>query len=115
MATAGEDRDIRYEPHENPPLGVAIGAGLQAAAIIVAPVVLTVVVVARIAQQSDSYISWAVFAALIISGLTTALQARRVGRFGAGYVLIMGTSGAFIAVCVAALSLIHISEPTRPY
>ncbi|MCE2526144.1 MAG: hypothetical protein J4G00_01205 [Actinomycetia bacterium] len=103
MATAGEDKDIRYEPHENPPLGVAIGAGLQAAAIIVAPVVLTVVIVARIAQQSDSYISWAVFAALIISGLTTALQARRVGRFGAGYVLIMGTSGAFIAVCVAAL------------
>ena len=103
MAIEQENPDIRYEPDEKPPIPVAIGAGLQAAAIIVAPVVLTVVIVARIAQQSDSYISWAVFAALIVSGLTTALQARRVGRFGAGYVLIMGTSGAFIAVCVAAL------------
>ena len=103
MAIEQENPDIRYEPDEKPPVPVAIGAGLQAAAIIVAPVVLTVVIVARIAQQSDSYISWAVFAALIVSGLTTALQARRVGRFGAGYVLIMGTSGAFIAVCVAAL------------
>ena len=44
-----------------------------------------------------------VFAALIVSGVTTVLQAVRVGRDGAGHVLIMGTSGAFIAVCVAAL------------
>lgn len=95
--------EVRYEPDEKPPLPVAVGAGLQAAAVIVAPVVLTVVIVARIAQQSESYISWAVFAALIVSGLTTALQAARVGRFGAGYVLVMGTSGAFMAVCVAAL------------
>ena len=71
--------------------------------IIVAPVVLTVVIVARIAAQPDGYISWAVFAALLIAGATTVLQAARVGRVGAGHVLIMGTSGAFIAVCVAAL------------
>ena len=96
--------NVRYEPNENPPPLVAAGAGLQAAAIIVAPVVLTVVIVARIAEQPDAYISWGVFAALIVSGVTTVLQAVRVGRVGAGHVLIMGTSGAFIAVCVAALS-----------
>ena len=103
MASAHINENIRYEPNENPPSLVAIGAGLQAAIIIVAPVVLTVVIVARIAGQPDSYISWGVFAALIVSGVTTVLQAVRVGRVGAGHVLIMGTSGAFIAVCVAAL------------
>ena len=78
---------------------------MQAAAIIVAPVVLTVVIVARIADQPDSYITWGVFAALLVSGITTTLQAvRGVGRVGSGHVLIMGTSGAFIAVCVAALT-----------
>ena len=71
--------------------------------LIVAPVVLTVVIVFRIAEQPDAYLSWGVFAALIVSGITTVLQAVRVGRVGAGHVLIMGTSGAFIAVCVAAL------------
>ncbi|MDE0236988.1 MAG: purine/pyrimidine permease, partial [bacterium] len=35
--------------------------------------------------------------------VSTILQAVRVGRIGAGYVLLMGTSGAFIAVCVTAL------------
>ena len=82
---------------------MAIGAGFQAAMIIVAPLVLTVVIVARIAGQPDSYLSWGVFAALIISGATTILQAVRIGPVGAGHVLIMGTSGVFIAVCVAAL------------
>ena len=83
---------------------VAVGAGFQAAMLIVAPVVLTVVIVARIAGQTDDYITWAAFAALTVSGITTILQAVRVGRIGSGHVLIMGTSGAFIAVCVAALS-----------
>ena len=36
--------------------------------------------------------------------MSTVLQARRVGRVGAGYVLVMGTSGAFIAICVAAIA-----------
>ena len=100
---ASENQNVRYEPDEKPPFWVGLGAGLQAAVIIVAPVVLTVVIVARIAEQPDRFISWGVFAALLISGITTILQAVRVGRVGAGHVLIMGTSGAFIAVCVAAL------------
>ena len=103
MATADENRYVRYEPNEVLPRLVTVGAGLQAASIILAPIVLTVVIVARIAEQPDSYMTWAVFAALIVSGVTTVLQAVRVGRVGSGYVLIMGTSGAFIAVCVAAL------------
>ena len=94
---------VRYEPDENPPPLVSIGAGIQATVLIVTPVVLTVVIVARIADVSEAYMTWGVFAAMIISGLTTILQVVRVGRIGSGYVLIMGTSAAFIAVCVAAL------------
>ena len=100
---SAENDNVRYEPQEKPPPLVTVGSGLQAAMVIVAPVVLTVVIVARIADQPDSYITWGVFAALIVSGITTVLQAVRVGRVGAGHVLIMGTSGAFIAVCVAAM------------
>ncbi len=103
MNEAQLNENVRYEPHEKPPYLVAIGAGVQASMVLLAPVVLTVVIVARIAGQSEGYMSWAVFAALLVSGATTVFQAVRVGRIGAGYVLIMGTSGAFIAVCVAAL------------
>ena len=103
MTAVHVNENIRYEPDEIPPPLVAVGAGFQGAMIIVGGVVLTVVIVARIADQPDSYLSWGVFAALLICGATTILQAVRIGPVGAGYVLIMGTSGAFIAVCVAAL------------
>ena len=69
----------------------------------VGSIVLTVVIVFRIADQPAEYISWGVFAALLISGANTILQAVRFWRFGAGHVLVMGTSGTFIAVCIAAL------------
>ncbi len=103
MAASHTNENVRYEPNEIPPHPVAIGAGFQAAMLIVAPVILTVVIVSRIAGQPDSYIAWGAFAALLVSGITTTLQAVRFGRIGSGHVLIMGTSGAFIAVCVAAL------------
>ncbi len=103
MAASQPHENVRYEPEDQPPAAVAVGAGVQAAMVIVAPVVLTVVIVLRIADQSADYMSWAIFAALIVSGATTVLQTAKVGRIGAGHVLIMGTSGAFIAVCVTAL------------
>ena len=103
MADAPANPDVRYEPDERPSLALTAGSGAQAALVIVAPVVITVAIVARIAEQPDAYIAFGAFAALLISGATTMLQALRVGRVGAGHVLIMGTSGAFIAVCVAAL------------
>ena len=105
MAANHANENIRYEPDEQPPAPLAIGAGFQAALIMLAPVVLTVVVVLQIAGQPVAYMAWAIFAALLVSGLTTILQAVRVGRIGSGHVLFMGTSGAFIAVCIGALTV----------
>ena len=93
-----------YEPDERPAHILSVGLGFQAAMLTLAGIVLTPAIVIRVAGQGEDYLNWAVFAALVISGLsTTILQAVRVGRFGAGHILIMGTSGAFIAVSVAAL------------
>ena len=99
-----ENTDVRYEADEKPPPALAFGLGLQLAVLCVAGVVLTPAIVVRAAGGSEAYLSWAVFAAIAICGATTVLQAVRLGRFGAGYVLLMGTSGAFIAVCIAALA-----------
>ena len=96
--------DIRFQPDEKPPLILTAGLGLQLAILCIAGVVLTPAIVIRAAGGSEGFLSWAVFAAVAVSGLTTVLQAVRLGRFGAGHVLLMGTSGAFIAVCVAAIA-----------
>ena len=102
-ATPRTDRDVRYQPDEHPPAALAFGMGAQQAVLCIAGVVLAPVIVIRAAGEGDPYMTWAVFAALFVSGLTTIAQAVRVGRIGAGYPLLMGTSGAFIAVCVTAL------------
>ena len=94
---------VRYEPNDRPPVPLTVGLGLQFAILSIAGIVLTPAIVVRAAEGSEAYLSWAVFAAAAISGISTIGQAVRVGRIGAGYVLLMGTSGAFIAVCVAAL------------
>ena len=94
---------VRYEPDENPPILVAVGTGIQAALVNLGGIVIGAVIVFRIAGQPESYIPWAIFAALIVSGISTFLQAVRFWRIGSGHILVMGTSGAFIAVCVTAL------------
>ncbi|MXX78066.1 MAG: hypothetical protein F4Z33_03595, partial [Gemmatimonadales bacterium] len=96
-------QDVRFEPNERPPLPMAAGLGVQYALICLASIVLTPTVMITVAGGSAEYLSWAVFAALIISGITTAIQARSVGRIGAGYVLVMGSTSAFIAVSVTAI------------
>ena len=94
---------MRYEPNDRPPRALTFGLGAQFTILSIAGVVLTPAIVVRAAGGGEAYLTWAVFAAVGVSGVTTILQAVRVGRIGAGYVLLMGTSGAFIAVCVTAL------------
>ena len=94
---------VRYEPDENPPRSLAIALALQFSALVVGAIVLTVAIVFRAAGMDEGYVAWGAFAALLISGAVTIVQVLRVGPFGAGYILCMGTSGAFIAVSVAAL------------
>ncbi len=95
---------VRYQPDEKPPAALAFGLGLQLAVLCIAGIVLTPAIVIRSAGGSEAFLSWAVFAAVAISGVTTMIQAIRIGRIGAGYVLLMGTSGAFIAVCITAIA-----------
>ncbi len=100
---ADAHRDVRYEPDERPPNALSVGLALQYALLAVPSIVLGPTVMIQLAGGSDAYLTWAVCAALVISGVTTAVQALRVGRIGAGYVLLMGTSSAFLAICVSAL------------
>ena len=106
MSDSGEQRSttVRYEPDENPPAAVALGCGLQLVVLGITSIIVIPTIVVRAGGGSDAYVSWAVFGAVAVCGICTALQAVRLGRVGAGYVLITGPAGAYIGVCVSALS-----------
>ena len=95
---------IRYEPDERCPPAVAAIAGLQGVVLALAPIVSVVVITVRAGGQDAGYFSWALFAAMIIAGVLTALQASRFRRFGAGHILIMGPTPHFVAISVLALA-----------
>ena len=95
---------VRYQPDESPPAALAFGCGVQLVLLGGASIVLIPTIVVRAAGGSEAYLSWAVFGVVAISGVCTALQAVRVGRIGAGYVLAMGPPGAFIGLSAAALA-----------
>ena len=104
MTSPPAEQAIRYEPDEPCPVPVSVAVGLQGAVLGLAPLVLIVVITGVAGGQDQSYLEWAIFAALIISGCLTALQATRFWRFGAGHILIMGTTPNFVAISVLALT-----------
>ena len=104
MAVRRPEENIRYEPHDACPPLVAVGIGLQGVLLVLAPIVLVVAVSALAAGQDEQSLTWAVFAALIVSGAVTVLQAARIGRVGLSHVLVTGITPNFIAVSVLALA-----------
>ena len=103
IAPVSVNEHIRYEPDDPCPPPVSIGVALQGVVISLANTVLFVTITFRAGGQSEHYLAWAVFSALVIGGAITALQAGRVGRLGAGHVLMTGAGPHFIAISVLAL------------
>ena len=94
----------RRHPDAKIPLPLSVGLALQIACLVLPGAVMIPTVVFRAAGQPEDVLLWAVFASVTACGVTAMLQARRIGRFGAGYILAIGTSGAAIAVSIAALA-----------
>ncbi|MXX22598.1 MAG: hypothetical protein F4Z93_05750, partial [Rhodospirillales bacterium] len=104
MAGPGVNEQLQYEPQEPCSPLLALGVGLQGVMLVLAPTVLIVAVSVKSAGQDDDYLTWALFAMLIINAVITAMQARRIGRVGAGYMVITGPTVQFVVVVAAAIS-----------
>ena len=102
MAATAPDQP-RYEADENPPLLNSLGHGLQFSLIASATLLVTPVIVANAADRGGSYVTWMVFASLVVVGLSTIIQVRKLGFVGAGAVLPMFTAAFAIPFCITAL------------
>ena len=100
----GPERNVRYQPDERPPAGVVLGSGVQLVVLGIIGLVAIPTIVIRAAGETEAYLSWAVFCTVAVSGIATMLQASRIGRLGAGYVMLTGPAAAYIGICVTALA-----------
>ena len=95
---------IRYEPEERCSVLESFVVGIQGIMLVLPPAISVVVVTALAADQDDEYLAWAMFAALMIMAIVTALQASRIGRLGSGHMVVTGVTPNYIALAVLALA-----------
>ena len=104
MTTQNADTQVRYGPSDACSIFIAAGVGLQGVALALPPTVLIVAVSVRAAGQDDAYLTWAIFAALIINAVIIGLHATRTPYLGSGHIVISAPTVQFAAASVAALS-----------
>ncbi len=101
--TAAAIQNPRYEANEHPPIRTSIGLGWQFSLIASATLLVTPVIVAEASDLGEGYVIWMVFASLIVVGISTLIQTRRIGPVGAGIVLPMFTAAFAIPFCISAV------------
>ena len=94
----------RYEADENPPPWHSLGFGAQFSLIASATLLVTPVVVAKASGRDNEYLVWMVFASLVVAGLSTLIQVRRIGLVGSRSMLPMFTAAFSIPFCITAVS-----------
>ncbi len=65
--------------------------------------VMLAVLVVRAAGESDAYLGWAIFAALVVSGAGMVLHTFRFRYLGSGRLVVTNFNVPFLAVCALAL------------
>ena len=104
MTARNADLPIQFEPEEPVRPSVALVVGFQGAALILAPTVLNVAIAIRSSGLGDTWLTWGVFTALLITSVITAFQAIQFWRFGAGHIVLTCPAALFIALMVATTS-----------
>lgn len=99
---------LRYDVHERPPLIIAAGLGLQNALFVISGAILLPILLRAADLITAGEAAFLISASLLTAGLSTAVQAFRVGAVGSGFMLFMGTSGAFFAATFDAIELAGI-------
>ena len=98
------DEAIQFEPEEACPPSIALLVGSQGALLVLAPMVLNVAIAIRSSGLGDTYLTWGVFAAMLICASITALQALQLWRFGSGHVVLSWPAAMFIAIMALTIT-----------
>ena len=94
---------MRYEPAEQCPPLLALGAALQIFVPNTISIILLTTLVVRASGQSERYLGWVVFTALAISGLSIILHAFPFRYLGSGRLVVTNFNIPLLAISVLAL------------
>lgn len=94
---------LQYSADEHPPHLLSVGLAAQHVLFMLSGVVFLPILLLKTGRVSAEEVEYLAFVSILVSGITSLIQVVRVGPIGSGYVLFMGTSGAFIACTLDAV------------
>jgi xanthine permease XanP len=96
-----ESNELIYQLEDRPSNGKALYAGLQHVLASFVGIITPTLIIGGVLGLGD-YVPYLISMALIVSGVGTFIQARRIGPIGAGMICVQGTSFAFLSSVLAA-------------
>ncbi|MEH0740768.1 purine permease [Vibrio cholerae] len=96
-----ENNDLIYALEDRPATGQALYAGLQHVLASFVGIITPTLIIGGVLGLGQ-HIPYLISMALIVSGVGTFIQARRIGPIGAGMICVQGTSFAFLSSVLAA-------------
>jgi len=96
-----QNSGIIYTLNQRPPLVEAVFAAFQHFLAIFIPIITPTLIIGNLLEL-QAEIPYLISMAMIISGIATFIQVKKVGPIGSGLLSIQGTSFAFLAPIVAA-------------
>ena len=96
------NNNLSYEAADASPPLATLGVAAQGAVITISNIVMITTVFAVAIRADADYLSWAVFASLVVSGIAIIIHGVRFGRLGAGHLSLQGAAAPFLAVSVLA-------------
>jgi xanthine permease XanP len=103
MALSKSSSNLQYAVDENPSHLMALALGVQHVLFMFSGVLLMAVLLSNAGLISQPETAYLAFVSILVCSVTTLLQVSPIGRIGSGYVLFMGTSGAFIGCTLEAV------------
>jgi xanthine permease XanP len=95
------NQDLIYGLDDKPANGPALYAGFQHVLASFVGIITPTLIIGGVLGLGD-YVPYLISMALIVSGVGTFIQARRIGPIGAGMICVQGTSFAFLSSVLAA-------------
>ena len=107
-AEHNEDRqlDVIYRLHDRPPVPEAFLAAFQHVLAVLVGIITPPLIIASVLDLELADASYIVSMSLMVSGVATFIQVRKLGPVGSGLLSVQGTSFSFLAPIIAAATTV---------
>ena len=99
------NRTLLYAVDENPPHWLTFVLSFQHVLLMFNGIIIVPAIISTAFDVRPEQIAYLIFATIIVTSVTTWIQAVRLGRIGSGYALFMGVSGTFFACTLDAIAV----------